>query len=82
MSARLASIESIYSSRAKIEERVSPTAFAILPEYFIDKLSAEERESRLIAYRRAFEEARRRAKAPQGAKLQGWFDLFEAGGGI
>lgn len=82
MNARLANIDSIYGTASRIEDRVTPTAFAILPEYFIDRLSSEERENRLHSYKKAFEEAKRKAKSPQGARLKGWFDLFEAGAGI
>ena len=66
----------------RVRDIVSPTAFAILPEYFIDKLSAEEREDRLQAYRKSFEEARRKARVKDGAKLKGWFDIFDNGAGI
>ena len=82
MNARHSSLENIYASSPRIEEGVTPTAFAILPEYFIDKLSVEEREKRIESYKLAFADAKRKARTRPGIRLKGWFDLFDAGGGI
>ncbi len=54
-------------------------AFEIVPEYFWDKLSEDEKAKRLESYRTTFERAKTRVLARKNAKPEFWFDF---GGGI
>jgi len=69
----------VKSNLAFQDGEVSKEAFAILPEYFWNKFSEVEKERRVIFFRKAFAEAKKKVLAKKNAKPEFWFDL---GGGI